>query len=93
MFNSILDNTFFDMLCEDFNEELDSYEDSLVENAFLAWDVDLNSPIYFNEDDEPDEIPECPICDDDDDDDFDDDFDDDSYEVHNVYGSEYRTFY
>ena len=42
MFNSILDNTFFDMLCEDFNEELDSYEDSLVENAFLAWDVDLN---------------------------------------------------
>ena len=92
MFNSILDNTFFDMLCEDFNEELDSYEDSLVENSFLAWDVDLNSPIYFNEDDEPDELPECPACDNVDDD-FDDDFDDDSYEVHNVYGSEYRTFY
>lgn len=92
MFNSILDNTFFDMLCEDFNEELDSYEDSLVENSFLAWDVDLNSPIYFNEDDEPDELPECPACDDVDDD-FDDDFEDDSYEVHNVYGSEYRTFY
>ena len=92
MFNSILDNTFFDMLCEDFNEELDSYEDSLVENSFLAWDVDLNSPIYFNEDDEPDELPECPACNADDDD-FDDDFEDDSYEVHNVYGSEYRTFY